>query len=407
MNFPFYISKRYLFSKKKQNIINIISAVSVLGVGVGAMALVVVLSVFNGFDGLIKSLFSTFDPDLKITITQGKTFSIDSVSLNKIKNINGVVYYTEIIEENSLLKYGKKLYPAVLKGVGDDYINVSGVDTMITQGKFLIKQNDKNFAVVGQGVAYYLSIGLNFVEPIQVFVPRRTARITVTPSNAFNKEYIYPAGFFSIQQDIDSRFILVPIRFARKILEYDNNEVSAIELKLEQNSDSEKIKNCINKILGDDYSIKNRYEQHELLYKMMKSEKWVIYLILSFILIIASFNIIASLTMLIIDKKNDLTTLRSLGLDLKSIRKIFFFEGIMISIIGAIIGIIIGFVVCWLQQKYGIVKLQGGSFIISAYPVQMRLIDFFNTIIIVFLIGSFASWYPVRYITKKYLTEIG
>ncbi|MBE9469568.1 MAG: ABC transporter permease [Bacteroidetes bacterium] len=403
MNFPFYISKRYLFSKKKLNIINIISAVSVLGVAVGSMALIVVLSVFNGFDGLIKSLFSSFDPDLKITVTQGKTFSIDSLSLNKIKNIKGVAYYTEIIEENSLLKYGEKMYPAVLKGVGDSYANVSGVDTMITQGKFLIKLKERNFAVVGQSVAYYLSLGLNFVDPIQIFVPRRSAKSSLNPNNAFNKDYIYPTGFFSIQQDIDSKFIIVPIRFARKILEYKNNEVSAFEIKLKQNFDSDDVKTEINEILGDNYSIKNRYEQHELLYKMMKSEKWVIYLILSFILVIASFNIIASITMLIIDKKNDLTTLRSLGLDLKAIRKIFFFEGIMISIIGAIAGVLIGFVLCWLQQKFGFIKLQGGSFIINSYPVQMRFSDFINTIIIVFFIGSFASFYPVRYITKKYL----
>ncbi len=403
MNFPFYISKRYLFSKKKQNIINIISLVSVLGVAVGAMALIVVLSVFNGFDGLIKSLFSTFDPDVEITITQGKTFTIDSIKLNEIKDIKGVAYYTKIIEENSLLKYGKKLYPAVLKGVGDNYTKICGVDTMITQGKFLIKKNDRNFAVVGQGVAYYLSLGLNFVEPIKIFVPRRSAEIILNPTSAFNDDYIYPTGFFSIQQDIDSKFIIVPIRFARKLLEYKKNEVSAIELKLKKNSDFDYIKDNILKILGNNYSVKNRYEQHELLYKMMKSEKWVIYLILSFILIIASFNIIASLTMLIIDKKNDLETLRSMGLNLKSIRKIFFYEGIMISIIGAIIGIIIGFVICWLQQKYGFVKLQGSSFIIKAYPVQMRFLDFVNTTVIVFLIGSFASWYPVRYITKKFL----
>ncbi|MCK5822968.1 MAG: ABC transporter permease [Bacteroidales bacterium] len=404
MNFPFYISKRYLFSKKKINIINIISIVSVMGVAVGSMALIIVLSVFNGFDGLIKSLFSSFDPDLKITVTQGKTFSIDSVSLNKIKNIEGVAFYTEIIEENSLLKYGKKLYPAVLKGVDDNYTKVSGVDTMITQGKFLVKLKERNFAVVGQGVAYYLSLGLNFVDPIQIFVPRRTAKSTLNPNNAFNKDYIYPTGFFSIQQDIDSKFIIVPIRFARKMLEYNDKEVSAVELKLKQNSDSEDVKNEISEILGANFTIKNRYEQHELLYKMMKSEKLVIYLILSFILIIASFNIIASLTMLIIDKKNDLTTLRSMGLDLKAIRKIFFFEGIMISLIGAITGVIIGFIFCWLQQKYGFIKLQGGSFIISSYPVKMIFLDFINTILIVFLIGSFASFYPVRYITKKYLT---
>ena len=391
MNFSFYISKRYLFSKKKLNIINIISAVSVLGVAVGSMALIVVLSVFNGFDGLIKSLFSSFDPDLKITVVE-------------IKNIEGVAFYTEIIEENTLLKYGKKLYPAVLKGVDDNYIKVSGVDTMITQGRFLLKQNDRNFTVVGQGVAYYLSLGLNFVDPIQIFAPRRSAKSTLNPNNAFNKDYIYPTGFFSIQQDIDSKFIIVPIRFAREILEYKDTELSAIEIKLDKNTDSENIKNKINEILSNNFTVKNRYEQHEFLYKMMKSEKWVIYLILSFILIIASFNIIASLTMLIIDKKDDLTTLSSMGLDLKAIRKIFFFEGIMISLIGAIIGIFIGFILCWLQQEYGFIKLQGGSFIISSYPVKMNFLDFINTIIIVFLIGSFASFYPVRYITKKYLT---
>ncbi len=405
MNFPFYIAKRYLFKKKSQNVINIISTISVVGVGVCTMVLIIILSVFNGFDSLITSLFHSFDADLKITVKEGKSFTIDNEAFEKIKNLEGVAHFSEIVEENALLKYHDKQYVATVKGVSDEFVKMSGIDSMIIEGEFFLKHNNKSFAVIGQGIAYYLSVGLNFVTPINIYVPKRAKKVTFNPEKAFNKVSIFPIGIFAIQQDFDSKYIIVPIEFTRKLLDY-TNEVSAVELKFKPGLSGRKnlLQKEIRNILGEKYEVKNRYQQHELLYKVMKSEKLAIFLILSFILLIASFNIIGSLTMLIIDKNKDISTLRSLGANLKTIRNIFLIEGWMISIIGALSGLFVGAFVCWLQLKFGIISLYGtGSFIIDHYPVEMHFSDFISVLIIVLFIGFFAAWYPVRYITRRYI----
>jgi len=403
MNLPFYIAKRYLFAKKSHNAINFISAISVCGVSVGTTALVVILSVFNGFDSLIKSLFNSFDPDLKITLTEGKTFSIENIAFEKIKNHEGVLYLSEVIEENALLRYGENEHIATIKGVSDEFIKMSGIDSMIVNGDFILKHNNNNFAVIGQGVAIYLSVGLNFSTPIKIYVPKRTKNVSFNPETAFNKKNIFPSGIFAIEQNFDSKYVIIPIEFARKLLDY-TTEVSALELKINPEFDQKEVKKEIQNILGSEYVVKNRYEQNELFYKIMKSEKWAIFFILTFILIVASFNIIGSLTMLIIEKKEDIFTLQSLGANFKLIRNIFLYEGWMISIIGALAGLFLGTIICKIQLEYELIKLRGsGSFIIDAYPVDMHFTDLVSVFLTVLFIGFLAAWYPARYISKKYL----
>ena len=405
MNFPLFVAQRYLFAKKTQNTINLISAISVVGVAIGTMALIVILSVFNGFDSLVHSLFNSFNPDLKITIKEGKRFSAELPSLTELKQVEGVLYIAEVVEENALLKYGNKQYIATIKGVSSDFIYMSGIDSMIVDGDFVLQQGNNEYAIVGQGIAMKLAIGLTFVNPIIIYVPKRTASVSMNPERAFNRKYIFPSGIFAIQQDFDSKYLIVPIEFARKLLDF-TSEVSSLELKLYPSSDPLAVQEDVKKIMGNDFFVKNRYEQEELLYRIMKTEKWAIFFILTFILIVASFNIIGSLTMLIIEKKKDISIIRSMGADLNHIRKIFLYEGWLISILGALIGLVIGVLICWLQQNFGLIRLQGsGSFVIDSYPVKMVLSDFLMVFLTVLAIGYFAAWYPVRYITRKFLAQ--
>ncbi len=394
-----------MFAKKSQNTINLISAISVFGVTVGTMALIVVLSVFNGFDALVHSLFNSFNPDLKITIQEGKKFSADLPSVQKLKKLPGVIYFTEVVEENALLKYGKKQYIATIKGVSKDFVKMSGIDTMIIDGKFTLRQGKNEYAIVGQGIASKLSIGLNFVNPIIAYVPKRTGKVSLNPEKAFNRRYIFPSGVFAIQQDFDTKYMIVPIDFARKLLDY-TTEVSSLELKIDPSYDIDDIQKQAKAILGQDFEVKNRFEQEELLYKIMKTEKWAIFFILTFILIVASFNIIGSLTMLIIEKKKDISILRSMGTEMQQIRKIFLYEGWLISLTGAIVGLFLGVFIIWLQQRFGFIKLQGsGSFVIDTYPVKIVPFDFLLVLLTVIGVGYVAAWYPVRYISRKFLKQ--
>src|SRR3989339_607058 len=402
MKLSLYIALRYLFAKKSQNVINIISGVSVIGVAVGTMALITILSVFNGFDFLIRSLFNAFDPDIKISAVHGKAFSENDERLVKVYKMQGVKYYSEVIEDNALLRCNERNFPAIVKGVGKDFIKMTGIDTMMISGSFMLRDKNVNYAVLGRGVAYHLGAGPGSFFPISVYVPRRNSSPD-NPAEAFTIKSVYPSGVFSIQQDFDMKYIIVPIEFARELFEYPD-KVTSIAIRLEKGVNANKVQNEIRQILGSEFSVKNRYEQNELLFKVMNSEKWAIFFILTFILLIASFNVLGSLTMLIIDKKNDIGILQSLGADKKMLGNIFLFEGWMISIIGALMGLLFGFIICFLQIKFGFVKLSGGgSFIINAYPVSMQLLDFVYVFITVLFIGFLASWYPVRYMTKRYL----
>lgn len=406
MNTPLYIARRYLFSKKSHNIINIISGISVLGFTVGTAALIVVLSVFNGFESIVVKLFNTFNAEIQITPKNGKTFDVTTLSENEIKKIPGVIYLTDVIEENALLKYKDKQFIATIKGVNPDYNKMTGLDTMLVDGKFILQNDSNNYALVGEGVAYNLGLQLNdYLNPLEIYVPRRENVSMTNPLEAFNTEVLFPSGIISVQQDFDVKYVIIPLRFARRLLNY-TNEVTSVELGLKPGANTDEVQKQVEKIAGDKFSVKNRFQQQELLYKIMKSEKWAIILILSFILLVATFNIIGTLTMLIIDKKKDIAILWSMGADKSLIRKIFFAEGMMITFFGAFLGLGIGVLICWLQMKFGFVTMpEDGTFVITEYPVEMRGFDFLLVLAIDLVIGFFTSWLPVHRISGRTIDE--
>jgi ABC-type transport system, involved in lipoprotein release, permease component len=400
-----YIAKRYLFAKKSRNAINIISAVSVAGVSVGTMALIIILSVFNGLETMVSAIFNTFDPDIKITAAEGKTFIADTARLKLLAKVEGLSCYSLTIEDNALLKYGSRQFIATIKGIDDNYAMVSNIDSSMWEGEFTLR-NDKGrpYAIPGIGVAQYLGIRVNFITPLEIIFPKKTGSTNLSAENSLNHKFIFPSGIFEVEKEYDSKYVYIPIDFARELTETDKG-VTTVEIKFKEYADPQAVQKDIIKIFGKGFTVQNRYEQQAIFYKVMRSERLAIFFILTLILIIASFNIIGSLTMLIIEKERDIEILKSLGADNNLIRKIFIFEGWLISIIGALSGIILGFVVCWLQQTYGLVKLQSQSLIMDSYPVVMKIKDFIIVPGTVLLIGYWAAWYPVRFLTKKYLNK--
>jgi lipoprotein-releasing system permease protein len=405
MKLSLYIAKRYLFAKKSRNAINIISAVSVAGVAVGTMALIIILSVFNGLERMVSQIFNTFDPDIKITAAIGKTFIPDTTRLKLLDNVNGLSCYSQTIEENALLKYGSRQTIATIKGIDENYAMVSNIDSSMYQGEFTLRNNKgRPYAIPGVGIAIYLGINVNFITPLEILYPKKTGGTGISAENSLNQKFIFPSGIFQVEKEYDSKYVYIPIELARELTETDKG-VTTIEIKFKQNADPRAVQKNIVKIFGKGFNVQNRYEQQAIFYKVMRSERLAIFFILTLILVIASFNIIGSLTMLIIEKERDIEILKSLGADNNLIRKIFIFEGWLISIIGALSGIILGFIVCWLQQTYGLVKLNSQSLIMDSYPVVMKLKDFIIVPGTVLLIGYWAAWYPVRFLTKKYLNK--
>lgn len=405
MKLSLYIAKRYLFAKKSRNAINIISSVSVAGVAVGTMALIIILSVFNGLETMVSAIFNTFDPDIKITAAEGKTFIPDTARLKLLAKVDGLSCYTLTIEDNALLKYGSREFIATIKGIDENYAMVSNIDSSMWEGEFLLKnEKGRPYAIPGIGVAQYLGIRVNFITPLEIIFPRKTGAVNFNAENSLNRKFIFPSGIFEVEKEYDSKYVYIPIDFARELTETDKG-VTTIEVKFKKNADPGSVQKDIAKIFGKGFTVQNRLEQQAIFYKVMRSERLAIFFILTLILIIASFNIIGSLTMLIIEKEKDIEILKSLGANNNLIRKIFIFEGWLISIIGAISGIILGFIVCWLQQTYGLVKLNSQSLIMDSYPVVMKIKDFIVVPGTVLLIGYWAAWYPVRFLTKKYLSK--
>lgn len=377
-----------------------------MGVTVGVTALVVVLSVFNGFDQVIQSLINSFDPDLKISIIEGKTFLPEEANKSKIYELEGIEAVAEIFEETALIKYDERQYIATLKGVDDKFAAVSGIDSMMREGVFMLENNNKIFAVVGQGVAYSLRIGLNFISPLIFYVPKRTGEISMAnPTNSFNRSVVFPSGIFSIEQEYDSKYVLLPIQTVRELLEY-TEDVSSLEIKIKDGFNKSEIQEKVKMIVGENFLVQNRYEQNEVLYRIMKSEKWATFLILTLILFIASFNIVGSLTMLIIDKKEDILSLRNLGANESQLKNIFLTEGWLISIIGSGTGIFLGTLISLVQEHFGIIKIGGsGTFVIDAYPIHYQFPDILLVWFTVLLIGYFAAYIPASKISADYLGE--
>ncbi|MCX6280156.1 MAG: FtsX-like permease family protein [Bacteroidetes bacterium] len=402
MNLPFYIARRYLISKKSHNIINIISAISIVGVAIGTIALIIVLSVFNGFDNLVVSLFSSFNAAIQITPRHGKTFNINSFPVAKIKLIPGVIHLAEVIEAEALMKYKDNQSIVTIKGVGEEYNRMTGLDTMMAEGDFSLQEGDKDFTIPGYGVAATLGINLrDYLNPITIFIPRRDASFAGAFEQAFNSEIIFPSGVFQVQYEFDIKYALLPLRFASKLTGYEKERTS-VEVAVGNMVALPTIQKQIEDVVGGNFIVKNRFQQQEILYQIMISEKRYIFMILTLILIIATFNVIGTLSMLILDKKTDIAVLRSMGADQRLIRRIFLMEGTLISLIGAISGLIAGAFICWLQIRYGFVRLgaEDSSFVVSAYPVLMKATDFFTVFFTVMIIGLMAAVYPVYNIRK-------
>ena len=405
MNFPLFVARRYLFSKKSHNAINWVTAISAIGVGVGAMALVVVLSVSNGFNGVVESLFNAFDPDLKVVLHEGKSFSSDTRNIKELKNLSGVANYAEVVEENALFKYSDRQHVGIMKGVSLNYSGLSGIDTMLVEGVFKLKHGDINLALVGEGVAYKLGVGINFSDPIFIYLPKRGQGYTLNPEEAFNKGYVFPSAIFSIPPEFDAKYILVPIDFARKLLDY-TNEVTSIEIKLKNGANPEDVQEAVSNLLGPKFKVLTRYQQNEVLYRIMKSEKVVAFFILAFILLVASFNVIMSLSLLVIEKKHDAAILSGLGATPKTIERIFLLEGWLISTIGAAAGILLGLAICFAQQEFKLLRLSGsGSFVIDAYPVKIIWSDVAIVFATVLIIGFAAAKIPIWFSRKKLLSD--
>ncbi len=401
LKFPVWVAKRYLFSKKSHNTINVISGISAAGVAVGTLALVCVMSVFNGFETLIESMFSAFDPDLRVSLVEGKTFDVSSPEFQQIRKMKSIVNFTEVIEENALLRFRDKQMPATIKGVSNDFRAMTRIDSIMFDGEFVLTDSLINKAVAGVGVATELGMNSTLFDPLVIYAPKRTERINILrPENSFNSTDAYVSGIFIVNQaEYDNKYVFLSVETARGLFGYDKNKVSKIELKINPSENQLKVQNEIKNILGKKFKVQNRYEQQESFFKIMKIEKWITYLILCFILLIAVFNIIGSLSMLIIDKKDDILTLRNLGADNVLIKRIFVFEGWLISAVGAVAGIILGTAICLLQEHLGLLKM-GEGYVVDAYPVATHFFDILLVLATVLIMGLFASLYPVKYINS-------
>ena len=408
MNFPFYIARRYLFSKKKTNVINIISAISVIGVAVATMALVVTLSVFNGFSDLVATLFTAFDPQIEITPTEGKSAPADDPILTEVKALPEVAVATECVEDQALAVYNGRQAMVHIKGVEDNFDELTHIREILWgQGTFELHAADLNYGILGIRLAEQLGTGARFDLPLQIYAPRREGQLDMSdPTDGFVQDELYSPGvvFEVMQAKYDRNYILTGIGFARRIF-FRQGEISSLELRLKPGSDFDKTKAHIREICGDKYRVLDRYEQQDDTFRIMKIEKLIAYIFLTFILMVACFNIIGSLSMLIIDKRDDVVMLRNLGATDRQITRIFLFEGRMISAIGAVVGIALGLLLCWLQQTFGIISLGSseGAFIINAYPVSVHPWDIVIIFLTVLAVGFLAVWYPVRYFSRRLL----
>lgn len=406
MNFPFYIARRYLFSKKSTHVINIISGISVVGVAVATMALVVTLSVFNGFHDLVASLLTSFDPQIEIVPTKGKTAPADDPILTKIRNLPQVDVATESVEDQAMAIYKGRQAMIKVKGVEDNFSELSHInDILYGDGEFSLHAANLQFGVVGIRLADNLGMTADWDGQLKIYAPKREGQLDLmNPTEGFVEDsVISPGVVFSVKQArYDRDYVLTSIAFARNLFG-QQGMLSHLEIRLKPGSDLDAVKAEMQKIAGSKYRVLDRMEQQADTFKIMKIEKFIAYIFLTFILAVACFNIIGSLSMLIIDKKNDVVTLRNMGASDKQIVRIFLFEGRMISAIGAILGILVGLLLCWLQQVYGLVSLgrSSGSFIVDAYPVSVHPEDIIIIFITVLAVGFASVWYPVRYFAKR------
>jgi lipoprotein-releasing system permease protein len=369
---------------------------------VGAAALIIILSTFNGFEEVVSRLYNTFDSDLKIVPAKGKYFSIDSITYKRLKGLKGVKAITSVLEENALLKYRQSQTIATFKAIQPEFLKSTGLDTMIFLGDPILKAGPIDYAIVGAGVASRLDLqGYDDVHSISFYVPRKGASAIINPEQAFNSRSIFSNGIFSVQQDFDQRYVLLPLDFAYDLMN-DSMHQTAVEIRSFHSENIPEIKEQAESILGSRFKVLDRFEQNPLLYKVMHSEKLAVYLVLTFILLIAAFNLIGALLMLAIEKQNDMAVLTSMGAQPKLLQNIILFEGLLLSFSGGLAGIGIGALICWLQKIYGFVKIGAGTtFVIKSYPVAFNFGDFVLVFITVLVLGFFASYFPARKAMKR------
>ncbi len=406
MNFSLYIAKRYLFSKKNRNAINIISGISVSVVAVATAAIVIVLSSINGFGTLIDQQISSYAPDLKIQSIKGKSFKINNAKFFKIKNLKDVKYFAEITEENVLLKYDNKQTICTVKGIPNDYETFFNLKSALRDGIFKTSGKNLNFAVIGGGIAYKLGISCETGKFVSIWVPNRKKINLLNPEQAFNRISLIPAGIISVDSEFDLKYLLTSNKAVRKITDRDSSTVSSIEILADKKELIEPLKSKIEAILGNDYTVKNIYEQFDV-YKVMKSERLAAFIIMLFITLIASFSIIGSVTMLIIEKRRDIFTLLSMGATIKRLKQIFFIEGWLISFSGAFVGIILGLIICLAQQQFGFVTFPSdGMYIVEAYPITLKFSDFILSFLSVMSLGTLISLYPAIKLKSEFIKEV-
>lgn len=374
LNLPQLFARRYLFSKKSHSVINIISGVSAFSVAIPVMAMVILLSVFNGFEGLIRSMYKTFDPDILVTPVKGKIFDTDSVTAQRLKSTDGVLEVSFMLEENALFEYRSRQNHGVLRGVDSLYSRVVPIDSIVADGQYRLQFGDFPEAFVGQGLAYTLGVRTTFNDPLSVYIPRRGQISPLLPSSIYRKRNVFPSGIFALEAETDGKYVITSLGFAQELLNY-KNKASAAAVRLQEGASPDKVREEIARILGPDFKVLTRYQQKETFYRIMMYEKWGIYFIILLVLIVASFSLVGSLVMLIIDKRKDMQTLITLGGDIRLIRSIFVREGILIYSIGAVFGMVLGIGFALAQQYFGFIKISAETFLIDAYPVEIHMTD--------------------------------
>lgn len=406
MTASFFIAKRYLFSKEKKNFIHIITLISVFGVAIATMALVVILSVFNGLEDLLRTVFRSFDPDLKVMPVKGKSFIVNNSKIGELLDIEGVLNVNPIVEDNALLKYENSQLVVKFKGVPDDYFSSNRLDSILVEGKMLLSKDSMKYAIVGRGVHYYLNINLkNEFVPLQFWYPRLDQKQILDPEKAFNRLNLLPSGVFAVEKQFDDNYVFLPINDAIELMGYGHRR-SYLELKLEEEYDVEDIKQKVQDIVGEEFIVLDEDEQHASLMKAIKVEKSFVFVTFIVIIAIAALNILFSLTLTAIEKKKDVALLKAIGASTVFIRKVFVYQGFMIGLFGTILGLGVGYVICVLQKKYGFISMGMESALVDAYPIRVQWLDFVVVGLAVFLITLALGYKPALEASKQNLDEI-
>ena len=404
MRLPLFIANRYLLAKKSHNLINIITWISILGISVGSFALIVVLSAFNGLEKVISSMNNRLTPDLQIATIKGKTIDLTTFPLGELKDIQGVDYVIPTITEDALFRANEKQHIGQVKGVGLEYQQIDRLNEVVFGDTDLVlsDEDEHYFAVPGAGVAWYL--GINAYNPyamVRVYVPKRGNASLMSLENSFNSDVLTIQSVFSTEQEQDEKMVLVPFDWLSELLEYED-KANNVELFLSPDADVNKVKKTVTSLIGDDYVVKNQQEQQETLYKIMRSEKWAVYVILTFILILATFNVVGSLSMLMIDKRKDTEILKAMGADNRLIQRVFMNEGLLISVAGGLIGLLLGVILVLLQQQFGFVKFgTGGNYVVDVYPVLLKFKDVLLIFATILVVGCTSAFLTVRHAMRK------